>query len=167
MRSWHRWAVAGGVLLATVGCDQGTKQLAVATLKNEPTRSFLGDLFRLGYAENPGAFLGLGGGMGSTLQFWVFSVGVGVLLLGMLAYLFASQTLTFTASLGLSLLAGGGISNWFDRVANDGRVVDFLNLGIGSVRTGIFNVADVAIMAGAAIMIFGSRPEKSAAQPTQ
>ena len=29
-----------------------------------------------------------------------------------------------------------------------GSVVDFLNVGIGPVRTGVFNVADVAIMLG-------------------
>ena len=34
-----------------------------------------------------------------------------------------------------------------------GFVVDFLNVGVGPVRTGIFNVADVAIMAGAALML--------------
>ncbi|RPI54782.1 MAG: hypothetical protein EHM55_09825 [Acidobacteria bacterium] len=36
-------------------------------------------------------------------------------------------------------------SNWFDRVVRGG-VFDFINVGIGSVRTGVFNVADVAIM---------------------
>jgi len=31
--------------------------------------------------------------------------------------------------------------------------VDFLNVGVGPVRTGIFNVADVAIMLGAAVLL--------------
>ena len=30
----------------------------------------------------------------------------------------------------------------------EGHVVDFMNMGIGQLRTGIFNVADMAIMAG-------------------
>jgi signal peptidase II len=34
-----------------------------------------------------------------------------------------------------------------------GRVVDFLNVGLGPVRTGIFNVADMAIMAGVILLI--------------
>jgi signal peptidase II len=58
------------------------------------------------------------------------------------------------------MMVGGGLSNWFDRLVNEGRVVDFMNLGIGSFRTGIFNVADVAIMAGAAVMVFGSSERK-------
>jgi len=35
-------------------------------------------------------------------------------------------------------------------------VVDFLNVGIGPLRTGIFNVADLAITAGAVVLIAGS-----------
>jgi signal peptidase II len=35
-------------------------------------------------------------------------------------------------------------------------VTDFINVGIGPLRTGIFNVADVAIMLGAALVAFGS-----------
>ena len=34
------------------------------------------------------------------------------------------------------------------RVLREGRVVDFLNVGVGPVRTGIFNFADVAILGG-------------------
>jgi signal peptidase II len=55
--------------------------------------------------------------------------------------------------LGLTLLAAGGASNWADRVVH-GRVVDFLNVGIGSLRTGIFNVADIAIMAGVVMLLY-------------
>ena len=41
-----------------------------------------------------------------------------------------------------------------DRILHDGTVVDFLNVGIGRIRTGIFNIADVAIMGGAVLLIF-------------
>ena len=56
----------------------------------------------------------------------------------------------------------GGVSNFIDRASNNGAVVDFLNIGIGPIRTGIFNIADVAIMFGFALFIFGSyiRPER-------
>ena len=67
------------------------------------------------------------------------------------------------ALLGLALFVAGGASNWIDRLAR-GFVVDFLNVGVGPVRTGIFNVADVAIMAGAAIMLIA---ELRAARDTQ
>jgi lipoprotein signal peptidase len=47
------------VLLPTVGCDRATKHLAEAALKGSAPRSFLGDVVRLHYAENRGAFLSL------------------------------------------------------------------------------------------------------------
>lgn len=48
------------------------------------------------------------------------------------------------------LFISGGASNWLDR-ATRGSVVDFMNLGIGTLRTGIFNAADVSILTGAAV----------------
>jgi signal peptidase II len=36
----------------------------------------------------------------------------------------------------------GGVGNIIDRILY-GEVRDFLNIGIGSVRTGIFNAADI------------------------
>ncbi|HEX5748272.1 MAG TPA: signal peptidase II [Archangium sp.] len=145
------------VLAGTVGCDQATKQLAISQLRDESTRSFLGGLLRLTFAENPGAFLSLGGNLSHSLRFWLFIATVGVLLLGTLVYLVMSRRLGPLQSAALALIVGGGLSNWFDRLVNDGRVVDFMNLGIGSLRTGIFNVADVALMLGAGLLILAGR----------
>ena len=59
------------------------------------------------------------------------------------------------STLGLVLFVAGGTSNWIDRVIQ-GSVVDFLNVGIGPLRTGIFNIADVAIMVGAGLVALGA-----------
>jgi signal peptidase II len=56
----------------------------------------------------------------------------------------------------LSLIASGGISNCIDRLTNDGRVTDFLSLGVGGLRTGIFNVAEMILMLGVGLYFFGS-----------
>jgi signal peptidase II len=40
-----------------------------------------------------------------------------------------------------------------DRILHNGTVVDFLNVGIGPLRTGIFNIADIAIMGGAVLLL--------------
>jgi signal peptidase II len=166
MRRTQRRSWVGSILLLTVGCDQATKKLAVENLKDEPMQSFLGDIFRLGYAENPGAFLGLGGRMPEQAAFWVLVIGVGAMLAALAVYLFANRSLTRWTVVSLALILAGGFSNWVDRLANDGRVVDFLNLGLGPVRTGIFNVADVAIMAGAALAFF-SAPRQRPADPLE
>ena len=54
--------------------------------------------------------------------------------------------------LGAALIVSGGAPNWIDRVAT-GSVIDFLNVGIGPLRTGIFNVADVAILGGVGLVV--------------
>lgn len=45
----------------------------------------------------------------------------------------------------------------------DGDGVDFLNVGVGPVRTGVFNVADMAIAAGVVILLFAGRPRRGVA----
>jgi signal peptidase II len=54
----------------------------------------------------------------------------------------------------LTFFVAGGASNWLDRALR-GSVVDFLNVGIGPIRTGVFNVADMAIMLGLTLFVVG------------
>ena len=139
------------LVVMTIGCDRVTKQLATENLAGEPTRSFLADTFRLTYAENTGGFLSLGAGLPSALRNAVFTVVTGALLLVLAGFAWRQRGSVWHAA-AFALFIAGGASNWFDRVS-DGRVVDFMNLGIGWLRTGIFNVADVAIMLGLAVFV--------------
>jgi signal peptidase II len=142
-------------LVTSVGCDQATKVAAIGTLKGHPTRTYLGDLFRLTYAENPGAFLGLGGRLPPEVRAPLFTFGIAILIGALIAYVLFGKHLNRASILCLSLMAGGGVGNLIDRIVRNGVVVDFMNMGIGSVRTGIFNVADVQLMAGAiALLVF-------------
>jgi signal peptidase II len=141
------------VLGTTISCDRMTKAIASTTLKDVPVKSYLYDTLRLQYAENEGAFLGLGASLDSRSRFWVFTVGNASLLLIVALLLWRRESHRIRDTLGLSLILAGGVSNLFDRVFLGGRVVDFLNIGFGPLRTGIFNVADVAIMAGVAALL--------------
>ena len=139
------------LLTATAGCDQVTKHYAITELSGAPEQSFLGDTIRLHYHENPGAFLSFGADWRPEVRLAVFQVGNGAFLLA-LAVIALRARWTRLHILGAGLILSGGVSNLMDRVAL-GRVVDFLNVGIGPVRTGIFNVADVAVMAGVACLL--------------
>jgi signal peptidase II len=152
-----RLVLVFAVLVGSVGCDQATKRVAVATLDGQPTKQFLGDTVRVGLARNEGAFLSLGADLPEGERFWLLTVSVGMMLLGLLAFTLKSKGLPLLQVAGLALMLGGGASNWLDRARDGGAVVDFLNLGIGSLRTGIFNVADVAIVAGVALLMFSVR----------
>jgi signal peptidase II len=140
------------LVACTVGCDAVTKRLAAENLAGFPAQSFLGDTVRLTYAENTGGFLNLGATLPPWARTTVFTVAVGAFLLVMVAAAWRSGWRRWH-TVALSLLLAGGFSNWVDRLG-DGRVIDFLNLGIGGLRTGIFNVADVAIMIGVALFLF-------------
>ncbi|HPI94106.1 MAG TPA: signal peptidase II [Deltaproteobacteria bacterium] len=141
------------LLSACAGCDQATKAIARTHLQESGAVEFLHGLFRLQYAENQGAFLGLGTNVPEELRYGIFILLVGMILAGMLLYLLFSKRLAAGQAAALSLVLGGGLGNLIDRMLHDGRVIDFMNLGIGSVRTGIFNVADVAILAGILLLL--------------
>jgi signal peptidase II len=138
-------------MVATIGCDRVTKHAARTMLAGQPDHSFLADTIRLGYVENPGGFLSLGASWPSAIRTMFFAVATGVILLALTVVAVRGRRDKWS-SLGFALFLAGGLSNWVDRITR-GSVVDFLNIGVGPVRTGVFNVADVAIMLGAAIFV--------------
>ena len=141
------------IIAGTIGCDRITKHLAVTTLADAPDRSYLADTVRISYVENQGGFLSLGADWPPAVRAAVFTIATGAVLTVVVVASTRSRVSGWPA-LGLALFVAGGLSNWIDRVTN-GRVVDFLNLGVGPLRTGIFNVADVAIMVG--VVLFALR----------
>jgi signal peptidase II len=145
---------ASACILLWVASDQWTKALAQELLMHRGRLSYFGDVFRWEYAENLGAFLSLGARLSPQLRFLLLTGLVGVFLLGGLVYLWKENRLDRWTNLAMASLLGGGVSNLGDRVFREhGQVVDFMNLGIGDLRTGIFNIADVAIMGGAIAMV--------------
>jgi len=139
------------LVAGTVGCDRVTKYIATQKLAGIPTQSYLGDTLRLTYAENTGGFLSLGANLPAPVRTIIFTSATGILLILLIAAVWRGGWDRWR-TVALALFIAGGASNWIDRLVN-GRVVDFLNVGIGGLRTGIFNVADVAIMAGVAILL--------------
>lgn len=151
----RKWIVRLALLLvvtSTIGCDQVTKRLAAEHLMGAETQSLLGDTVRLAYAENTGAFLSLGAELSPGIRTAIFSVGCSVMLLACAFVAFRNRR-RLVPMFALALVCAGGLSNVMDRIAR-GSVIDFLNVGIGSLRTGIFNVADVAILAGVIVLLF-------------
>jgi signal peptidase II len=141
------------ILVLSVLIDQGTKVLAAHYLRGRLPIVFYDNLARLDYVENPGAFLSLGGTLSPTARFWTLNVAVAIFLFFLLYSMLFTKSMARIQLIALSLVMGGGVSNLIDRTTRyNGQVVDFINMGIGSLRTGVFNVADMFIMAG--IIIF-------------
>jgi signal peptidase II len=158
MRSSLRLLLTALAFLALIGCDRATKALARDTLASSPPISLLGGAVRFQYAENPGAFLSLGASLSPQWRFLLGVVFSGAALAVLAVFALRSAQLSTAQRLGLCLVVAGGLGNLIDRLINDGRVVDFVSVGIGPLRTGIFNVADMAITAGVlAAMVAGLR----------
>jgi signal peptidase II len=150
------------VLCSCIGCDQWTKSLATEHLRQAPAMSFLGDTLRIQYAENPGAFLGAGSRLPASTRFAILVVVNAVFLALIAGLVLVKRPAGRGQHLAIVLLLAGGIGNLIDRLFHNGLVIDFLNVGIGPVRTGIFNVADMAIMGGFGILILYRGPAAGA-----
>jgi signal peptidase II len=155
----HRLCLAFALVFSTIGCDQATKIVARDTLPSVGAMTYLNNTIRLEYAENPGAFLNFGATLSHEWRFWIFTVAISIFLL-LLAVQIWRRPWNLPVTVAASLILGGGIGNIIDRVAR-GNVIDFLNLGIGNVRTGIFNIADVAIMAGVLLLVIHTHFQKA------
>ena len=149
-----RLTLALAILTSFIGCDQATKHYATETLQHSETQSYLGDTVRLDYALNPGGFLSLGSSLTPNVRFCIFvgfNLCVMLAITVMLIYNWNARLAIFSS---LAYMLAGGIGNLIDRISNDGLVTDFVNVGVGPIRTGIFNVADVGVMFGAAALVF-------------
>ena len=148
-----KYALLAFIIIVNIGCDQKTKQVAQAQLEFGDELHFLGGTFKLMYAENPGAFLGWGENLDDTIHTVVLEIIPSLVLITLLCYIFLSKKLHFGQAIAFSFIIGGGISNVFDRIV-DGKVIDFMNLSYGQMRTGTFNMADIAIMLGMFLLLW-------------
>ncbi len=168
MKKWTKIIFFCGCCLAFIGCDRLTKDLAKEHLKDKPAITYLNDTVRLQYTENTGAALSLGDDLPKGVSFWLLSILPLAILLVVFVY-----TLKHLERMGamkifsIALIFSGGIGNIIDRIVFDRHVTDFMNLGIGSLRTGIFNVADICVTAGVIglLFFFNDKKEKPAIDP--
>jgi signal peptidase II len=149
----RRLFVFAFVLVACVGCDHAAKQVAIQLLAEGRGLSLLGGVVQLQLVANPGAFLSLGAGLPEALRHFLLIGLVPLALLVVCWLIWRSPGASRAQAAALGLVAGGGLANWIDRVADDGAVTDYVSLGLGALRTGIFNLADVAIVAGVLLLL--------------
>jgi signal peptidase II len=141
------------VLFVNYGLDRITKMLAENYLQGYDPISFLHNTVVLEYAENSGAFLSLGSNWPDVIKYTLLLVIPILLCLYGLYYCAFKQT-DKKMIIAIVCIIGGGLGNLIDRLFNDFRVIDFLNFGIGSVRTGILNVADMSVTFAVVYLLF-------------
>lgn len=146
------------IMCGCVGCDQATKAIARERLPAGTTISVLHDTVRLERTENVGAFLSLGESLPKNLRTALFTFGGLLLVTVGILWTLVARGMNAVQTVGAALASAGGLGNVIDRLIYSGQVTDFLNVGIGSFRTGIFNVADMALMLGVALLLVRRQP---------
>lgn len=130
------------VCAAVIALDQASKAIVVSEVaRGEQVEVF--SFLDITNSRNAGVAFGLADGVSPAI------IGAAlVLLLGLIAYLGARTSSGWAVWLAGGLLIGGAVSNLIDRVAR-GSVVDFIDFSFWPT----FNVADVAIVVGVALLV--------------
>jgi len=136
------WTTAASVAVL----DFLTKLLAEARLLHAEGLPVVGDWVQLRLVYNPGAAFGLNVGPYSRWIFLVIAV-VAVVVLNRMSS--DGQPGDRFRQLALGAVCGGAFGNLVDRLRSPQGVVDFLDVGVGTMRWPTFNVADMAVSCGA------------------
>lgn len=154
-RTLFRTIIILAIIISNIGCDQVTKTIVRGKILQNSTISLLSDHVTVTNVENSGAFLSAGNSLPGATKYILLSVLPLAVLTAGFIYILTKQTLSPPLLLGCCFVIGGGIGNIFDRMVY-GSVTDFLHISFAGLQTGIFNMADVSIMTGAAIILMHS-----------
>lgn len=130
--------------------DQWTKFWAVARLRGQNPIYLIDNQLSLIYVENRGAAFGI---LQDRRVFFIVLTTVVILFL--FGYLLRHyRTHSPVANLALVLIMAGALGNLIDRIRM-GYVVDFIALKFGGLMNfPVFNVADMAVVSGALLLVY-------------
>lgn len=154
----------GVVAVGWLAADIITKLLIQSTFAHGQVRPVAGEWFQLRLVYNPGAAFGLSLGDYSRWIFLAIAVVAVVVLWRMARETRPDDTFRLVA---LGLVAGGAAGNLLDRIRSPLGVVDFLDLGLGTLRWPTFNVADIGVSCGAIALAVSFWLEDSRARARQ
>jgi signal peptidase II len=144
--SRRQWVLFAGLAIGVVVVDQASKAWLTGQLDPGQSMVVLGEWLRFVHGQNSGILFGLL--PQSAPAFAVVSMGVTALIV----LYHAKAGRGIVTSLALGLLLGGAIGNLIDRL-NHGHVVDWIDMGIGTLRFWTYNVADAAITTAIVLLI--------------
>jgi len=139
-------AVLSAVLLTA---DLATKALAESLLGGARPVEFLGGLIILVFTRNEGAFLSLGSAFAPWARLLFLIIVPVAAVVGFVAWLALRARPSRSLAALSALFLAGSIGNLAERIVA-GSVRDFMNFGLGGLRTGVLNVADLYLTAAIA-----------------
>lgn len=136
------WALVAIVVVL----DRLTKIAAERALADGSVIPVAGDVARFRLVYNPGAAFGLD--LGSYSR-WIFAVVAVVAIVFLFRMSRATPLSDRLRQYAVGAVAGGAAGNLIDRFISSPGVVDFIDVGLGTLRWPTFNVADIAVSCGA------------------
>lgn len=137
-----RRTTLGLIALGVLAVDRGSK-MVVDGMDLAAPYQLIGSVLQIIRGENRGGLFGIVQGSAPILA--LLSVGV---IVALVIYHERERLQQVTPlTVGVGLLIGGAIGNLIDRVAF-GYVLDFIDIGVGTLRFWTFNIADAAISFG-------------------
>lgn len=140
------------IALTVVLVDRWSKHIVAQRIRLYSHIQVIPGLFRITHTENTGAAFSLFADSPApwkTAMLIAFSA-LALVVVGVL--LWKNDVDHVATGVGLSLIMGGALGNLWDRLAR-GRVVDFLLVYVKRYEWPVFNLADSAIVIGAALLI--------------
>ncbi len=133
-------------------CDQWSKTIVREQVEPGSYAELAGTYLIRTRVENTGAFLGLGRNWNPWVK-RIFLQGIPmVVMLFLVGRLLVRSRTGHLLAIGLGCIVGGGLGNLWDRMVS-GSVTDFLQIRLGPLHTGIFNMADVSVTTGLLIVV--------------
>jgi len=137
--------------LAWLLIDQTTKWWILECAMTPPQALRITPFFNLVLGWNRGVSFGILGG--HELPPWTLALFSGTIAAALMVWLF--RTHDRLVATGLALIVGGALGNAFDRIRH-GAVTDFLDFHLAGWHWPAFNMADVGVVCGAALLMLDS-----------
>lgn len=114
------------------------------------SQQIVGDYLRFTLAFNKGMAFGISFGEWSR---WIL-IGFVLITIGLIYHLYRqTRDSERIQTIALALITGGALGNLVDRLMSARGVVDFIDVGIGTHRFYIFNIADAGVSIGGALLV--------------
>ena len=148
------------IIALSIFLDQISKILIRNNVEQYSDIKLIGEYFILTNVENSGAFLGMGSGFSPIMKSVFLIILPIIVLISIIIYVYRDKEIDKISLIGFSIIIGGGIGNIFDRIMY-GSVTDFLFIDLGGIfKTGIFNIADLAVTTGMILILLMSFKNK-------
>jgi len=136
------------IMVSVIALDQVTKQLVTRSMEQQESIPIINNFLYITYHRNTGAAFGILQG-----QMFFFYVVTAVTVIGILIWLSRLNIKEDRVlAISLVLILGGALGNFIDRIMYQ-AVIDFIQTIWWGNSFPIFNVADIALVCGAILML--------------